>query len=127
VLSQNSTLFPATIEENIKLVEDFYRREELEGILRIVKLPFDLDYIIEENASNVSQGEKERILLARLIAHDKNFVILDEPLEGVDIETKKEIISFLKEYLKDRTALVITHKEEIAQNLCEREVRIDER
>jgi ABC-type transport system involved in cytochrome bd biosynthesis fused ATPase/permease subunit len=124
VLSQNSTLFPATIEENIKLGEDFYRREELEGILRKVKLPFDLDYTIEENASNVSQGEKERVLLARLIAHNKNFVILDEPLEGVDIETKKEIISFLKEYLKDRTVLVITHRDEIAQSLCEREMMV---
>jgi len=125
VISQNSTLFPVTMEENIKLGEDFYKdRKELEEILEKVKLPFGLNYTIEENASNISQGEKERILLARLVAHNKKFVILDETLEGVDAKTKNEIISFLKEYLKDKTVLLITHRVEVAHSLCGREIRV---
>jgi len=125
VISQNSTLFPVTMEENIKFGEDFYKdRKELEEILEKVKLPFGLNYTIEENASNISQGEKERILLARLVAHNKKFVILDETLEGVDAKTKNEIISFLKEYLKDKTVLLITHRVEVAHSLCGREIRV---
>ena len=112
-------MFPATIEENIKLGEDF-GREGLESFKK-VKLPFDLDYT-KENASNVSQGERESFT-GKTYSSQQNFVILDEPLEGVDIGTK-EIISFLKEYLKDRTVLVITHRDEIAQSLCEREMMV---
>lgn len=126
VLSQTSTLFSDTIEENIRLGNNLFNRKNLEEILHKVRLPLKLDYKIEENATNVSQGEKERILLARIIAHgkDKDFIILDEPFEGLDIKTRNEILIFLKEYLKNKTVCIITHRDAISKILSEKTIRI---
>ncbi len=124
VLSQNSTLFPGTVKENITLGNDSLNDIDLKKILKSARVLLPLDYLININADNVSQGEKARILLARVIATNKDFVILDEPLEGVDEKTKNEILIFLKKYLKNKTCLLITHKQEIAEFLSDKTVRL---
>ncbi|WP_200779436.1 ATP-binding cassette domain-containing protein [Anaerobranca californiensis] len=123
VLSQTSRLFPGTVEENLCLGKKGSNKEELEEMLKKFKLPFQLQYRIDENSANISQGEKERILLARALLANKNFVILDEPLEGVDLQNKGEILSYLKNYLEDKTAIIITHREEVGA-ICNKVIKL---
>lgn len=120
VLSQNSMLFSGTVRENITLGSDFLNDISLNEILKSTKVLLPPDYKINMDAENVSQGEKARILLARVIATHKDFIILDEPLEGVDEKTKNKILVFLKKYLKNKTCLLITHKQEIAEFLSDK-------
>ncbi len=119
VLSQNSALFPGTVKENVTLgasvSEDF-----LNNLLKLLHVPFGPDYKIDANTENLSQGEKARILLARVIAAGREFMILDEPLEGVDEKTRNEILVFLKKYVRGKTLLLITHKTEIAEFLTDK-------
>ena len=99
--------------------------ERIKSVLKMVKLwPIEMDHIIEDNGKNLSGGEKSRLLLARLLATDKDFLILDEPLEGVDIPTKKEIIKELKVILKPKTAIVISHDIELLNALTTKKIFI---
>jgi len=124
VLSQDSELFPGTIEENIRLNQENRLGISLKEILRMVKIKFPLDYRIEEDLSNLSRGEKERILLARFLYHSSEFVILDEPLGGVDKDTKGEILLNLRKFLVNKTVIIITHNKETGNLLADRRIYI---
>ncbi|AZR72388.1 ABC transporter [Anoxybacter fermentans] len=125
LLSQNGYLFPTTVEENIRMGNTSVTTAEENEILKEVELSsIELNYKVREGGQNLSGGEKSRLLLARLIAQNKDFVILDEPLEGVDVKTRSKIIENLKTYLASRTAIIITHHTEIANALATRKILI---
>jgi ATP-binding cassette subfamily C protein CydC len=62
----------------------------------------------------LSGGEKNRVLLARALCHKKPFLILDEPLEGVDEKTKRKIYAYLSDYINNKTLILITYDENLA-------------
>lgn len=74
----------------------------------------------EKYPSELSGGMNRRIALARCLAFKSDLYILDEPLKGLDERRKKTVISFLQEYLKDSTLLLITHDLSEAQALCDK-------
>ena len=114
-ISQDSTLFDDSIYNNITLnkkVDDY----ELEKIIKICRLDnvignkeSKLDSLIINN-SNISGGEKNRIVLARSLIHSKEILILDEVLKEVDIKLEIEILKDLLKYYKDKTIIYISHK-----------------
>ena len=65
---------------------------------------------IEEHASNLSGGQRQRIALARAILRDSKVVILDEATSQIDIESEMLIHQSLETHLKDRTAIIVTHR-----------------
>lgn len=69
--------------------------------------------IIEEDGFNISGGERQKIILARSILKDSEFIILDEALSEVGVEEEKEIIKKLFSYFKEKTIIYISHKKEI--------------
>jgi ABC-type multidrug transport system fused ATPase/permease subunit len=124
-LSQNSYLFPISVKENIRMGNAFLSEERIKSVLKMVRLwPIEMDRMIEDNGKNLSGGERTRLLLARLLVTDKDFLILDEPLEGVDTPTKREIIEGLKVMLKPKTAIVISHDIELLNALATKKVFI---
>ncbi|MBI5857061.1 MAG: ABC transporter ATP-binding protein [Sphingobacteriales bacterium] len=68
------------------------------------------DTMIGERGVTLSGGQKQRISIARALVKDPGMVIFDDCLSAVDARTEKEIISNLNEYLKDKTAIIITHR-----------------
>ncbi|MFQ9509900.1 MAG: ATP-binding cassette domain-containing protein [Lachnospiraceae bacterium] len=60
----------------------------------------------------LSGGMKRRVAICRAILFNSNMVIMDEPFSGLDFETKKNVISYIKENQNNRTILVSTHQEE---------------
>lgn len=84
----------------------------------------DLNYEILEKGGNMSGGEAQKLSLVRMVLENKPWVLLDEPTSAMDVECEKIICSILKEYLKKRTAVIITHRPEIL-SICDKIIRLE--
>lgn len=84
----------------------------------IEKLPNSINETISEDGKNISGGQAQRIAIARAIYFGRQILILDESTNSLDLETEKNIISFLKELKKDITILMISHSLENL-NICD--------
>ena len=70
----------------------------------------EYDTLIEENGFNLSNGERQRIILARSLFRKSNIYIFDEAFSGIDINKEKKILENMFDYLKDKTIIVISHR-----------------
>jgi ATP-binding cassette subfamily C protein CydC len=118
VLSQRSQLFAATIRENLLLAKPDASPAELNaavkaaGLERFVGyLPEGLETWVGESGVKVSGGEARRIALARLYLKNAPVLILDEPTEGLDSDTERDVFKALAEFAVDKTVVMVTHRE----------------
>lgn len=116
-VSQDLVVFKGSLKFNISFgnsdigEEEIRKAIEREGIKEFVeKLPGGLNFEIKEKGSNLSQGEKQLIALARVLAREPKVLILDEATSNVDLETEKLIQKALKASFSNRTSLVIAHR-----------------
>jgi len=73
-------------------------------------LPNGYETVVGERGITLSGGQRQRVALARAIACDPKVMILDDSLSSVDAETEKSILAELSAVLKNRTAIIITHR-----------------
>jgi ATP-binding cassette subfamily C protein CydC len=118
VLSQRSQLFAASIKENLLIAKPKASTAELASAIKasgldkfISYLPEGLDTWVGESGVMVSGGEARRIALARLYLKNAPILILDEPTEGLDSETEKDIFTALANFAIDKTVIMVTHRE----------------
>ena len=115
-VTSNEYLFQDTIENNICLFknyseEDFMKVLDVCCITEILKNKnMTKDSLIEENGFNLSNGERQRIILARALLRKSNIYILDEALGQIDINKEKKILENIFEFLKDKTIIIISHR-----------------
>ncbi len=76
----------------------------------ITELPQGLQTIVGERGVSLSGGQKQRVAIARAIVKDPQLLVLDDCLSAVDTKTEAEILMHLKSFMKDRTALIISHR-----------------
>ena len=114
---QDTWLFHGTIEENIAFGKEGATREEIvEAAKRayahhfISALPRGYETVISEDMSNISQGERQLITIARAFLADPDILILDEATSNVDTLTESYIQRALKSIMKGRTNFVIAHR-----------------
>ncbi|ANQ53262.1 multidrug ABC transporter ATP-binding protein [Thermosipho affectus] len=114
---QDTWLFNGTIRENIAYGKDNATEEEIINAAKlahahhfIMALPGGYDAVINEEASNISQGEKQLITIARAFVVDPDILILDEATSNVDTLTEKYIQSAMKRLMHSRTNFVIAHR-----------------
>jgi len=117
VVSQTSHLFNNSVRANIALGKPGATREEIIQAARqaqvhhkIDSLPEGYESWIGERGMNLSAGERQRINIARAVLKNAPFFLLDEPTANLDPITEKEILKTLFGILKDKTALLITHR-----------------
>ncbi len=117
VSPQRPHLFNTTIRENILLARPGATTEELRDVLVaaaldvwVAGLPDGVETVVGEGGSAVSGGEARRIALARALLKDAPLLILDEPTEGLDATTEKRVIEQLRNYVRGRSLLLITHR-----------------
>ena len=110
-VSNNEYLFSDTLYNNIVFNREVSDDEFLE-VCRISKIDFVDDYkvMVEENGFNFSNGERQRIILARSLLKKSSIYIFDEAFGNIDIESEKEIIKNIFKYLSDKTVIVISHR-----------------
>ncbi|WP_202306897.1 type I secretion system permease/ATPase [Dryocola clanedunensis] len=116
-LSQNARLFYGTLRENLTLGaphasdESIFEVLEISGAGGFVKqLPKGLDHPIMEGGAGLSGGQRQSILLARMLLRSPNIVLLDEPTASLDDHTEREFIQRLGQWLGNRTLIVATHR-----------------
>ncbi|MCG6201684.1 heme ABC transporter ATP-binding protein/permease CydC [Psychromonas antarctica] len=80
------------------------------GLSALTKSENPLDAWIGEGGRQLSGGEQRRIGVARVLLRDAPLLLLDEPTEGLDKRTEREILSLLFEFAKDKTVLMISHR-----------------
>ncbi|WP_414840135.1 ABC transporter ATP-binding protein [Carnobacterium sp. TMP28] len=114
---QEHILFSGTIRENISFGRKNASEKEINEALHlanfdrdIIKMPNGLDTQIGEKGISLSGGQKQRIAIARALIKNSDILILDDSLSAVDAETEKIILTNLKQYRKNKTTLIITHR-----------------
>lgn len=120
---QDTWLFNGTIGENIAYGNKFTSKEEIEMAARfanadhfIKTLPQRYDTIINEEASNISQGQKQLLTIARAFLGNKRILILDEATSSVDTRTEKLIQNAMEKLMYGKTSFIIAHRLSTIQN-----------
>lgn len=114
---QDTWLFSGTIMENIRYGrldatdEEVIRAAKLAHAHRFIKtLPDGYNMVINEEASNISQGQKQLLTIARAILSDPKVLILDEATSSVDTRTEILIQKAMENLMKGKTAFIIAHR-----------------
>ena len=114
---QDIFLFSETVRNNIRFGVDDATDEKVIAAAKqasihneIEQFQHGYDTLIGERGVTLSGGQKQRISIARALIKEPEIVIFDDCLSAVDARTEKEIIGNLYRFLKDRTAIIITHR-----------------
>ncbi|MBT2737664.1 ABC transporter ATP-binding protein [Bacillus sp. ISL-7] len=114
---QDTWLFNSTIFDNIAYGREGATKEEVVASARaanadhfIRTLPDGYDTILNEEASNISQGQKQLLTIARAILANPAILILDEATSSVDTRTEVQIQKAMNHLMKGRTSFVIAHR-----------------
>jgi ATP-binding cassette subfamily B protein len=113
---QDVFLFNGSVEENIRLGEEV-TIERMERAAKAVQADAFIDALpkgyateLSEGGANLSQGQRQLVSFARVLAHDPAVVILDEATSSIDTETERMVQRALVALLAGRTSLVIAHR-----------------
>ena len=114
---QETFLFSETIRGNIAFGVDQATEEEIRGAAEIAGLlpdiegfPLGFDTMVGERGITLSGGQKQRAAIARAILRNPEILILDDALSSVDTYTEEKILSRLRDVLRGRTAILISHR-----------------
>lgn len=114
---QDTWLFNGTIYDNIKYgrfdatKEEIIEAAKIANVHHFIKtLPGGYDMVLNEEASNVSQGEKQLLTIARAILKNPSILILDEATSSVDTRLELLLQKAMRNIMKDRTSFVIAHR-----------------
>ena len=114
---QDTWLFSGTVAENIAYSKPDATREEIIEAAKAAKvdyfiltMPKGYDTMLDNEASNLSAGQKQLITIARVFLCDPPIIILDEATSSVDTRTEVEIGKAMKKLMKGRTSFVIAHR-----------------
>jgi ATP-binding cassette subfamily B protein len=114
---QDTWLFSGSIRDNIAYGREGATEEEIRAAARAARvdhfvraLPDGYDTVLDDDATNVSQGERQLLTIARAFLADPDILILDEATSSVDTRTEVLIQQAMAELMKDRTSFVIAHR-----------------
>lgn len=115
VVNQRVHIFSSTLRENLQLAAPSATDAQFNAVLRQV----GLDKLLENEGLNawlgeggrqLSGGEQRRLGIARALLHPAPLLLLDEPTEGLDAETERQILQLLRQHCQGKTLILITHR-----------------
>lgn len=117
IVLQDTVLFSDTIEENIRYGREDATLDEIKSAAEfanadefIERLPDGYDTKLSEGGSNLSQGQRQLLSIARAVLANPKILILDEATSSVDTRTEMHIQSAMVALMKNRTSLIIAHR-----------------
>ncbi|MGN0499903.1 MAG: ABC transporter ATP-binding protein [Ruminococcus sp.] len=126
---QGNFLLSGTIRDNIAFVSDKYDDEKIIQAAKIAcaydfisRLPDGLDTVVGENGKGLSEGQIQRIAIARAVYSNAPIIIFDEATSALDADTEVQLLKNLKT-LKNKTCILISHKM-AAKEICNKEIII---
>ena len=130
-LAERSQLFYGTLRDNLLLgkptanMDEIRRAVDIAGISQFIdQHPMGYDMMIGERGEGLSNGQRRAICLARVLLRNPSVLLLDEPTSIMDNNTEHQIVEKLRDYSKNITLLIITHRLPVL-NLVDRILVID--
>ena len=115
-ISQNEKLFNDTIKSNI-ILDSNVSEEEFLNVVKLTKtdeiIKDDLlgyNKIVEEDAINLSGGQRQKIILSRALLRKSKIILIDEGLNQIDINTERIILKNIFKYYKNTTFIIVSHR-----------------
>ena len=123
VVMQDGVIFSESIARNIAVDDGEINAERLEQAAKIANihdyvmgLPLKYNTIIGRDGVGLSQGQKQRILIARAVYKNPDFIFLDEATNALDAKNERAIVENLDEFYKGRTVIVVAHRLSTVKN-----------
>lgn len=126
---QGNTLFSGTVRDNLRMGNPQATDEDMRRALRtavadfVFTLPGGLDASLGEQGGGLSEGQAQRIAIARALLRPAGILLLDEATSALDPDTERQFLTRLKHDYAGRTVIFVTHHEAVAAG-CERVVRL---
>ncbi len=129
---QENAVFAGSIADNLRMVNPEATDGELISVLKtaeawgfIEKLPLGIHTVINEKGVNFSEGQIQRISIARAILKNSPVLVMDEATSALDAETEKRVLANIMKSYPNRTCVITTHRPSMLQ-YCDRVYRVDE-
>lgn len=125
---QDNMLFSGTIRENITILRPDATEEEIENALKNAAAEFaydldgGLDFVLGESGAGISQGQAQRLAIARALLGKGKIILMDEATSALDSDTEKRVMNNLKNN-EGITVLFITHREMVLEE-CDRTITV---
>jgi ABC-type multidrug transport system fused ATPase/permease subunit len=123
---QGNTVFSGTIAENLQLVKKDATEEEMQQALEIAcawdfvkEMPETIHTTVGEKGKGLSEGQAQRIAIARAILRDTPILLFDEATSALDVETEKRVLSNIVQHKSNKACVIITHRPSVT-HLCQR-------
>lgn len=129
MVPQTPVIFEGTVRDNLEIGLKFSEKELVADTrLKEVLEMMDLDKNLEDDAEDLSGGEKQRVALARVILLGADVFLLDEPTSALDDVTASNVIEKFVGYGKvnDKTIIMVTHDTELADRIADHIIHMDQ-
>lgn len=128
---QGNTIFSGTIGDNMRMVKEDATDEEIVEALKaacawdfVKQLPNGLDSMVGERGGGFSEGQAQRLSIARALLRRSPILLLDEATSALDVYTEREVLRNIMDMGYARTCIVTTHRPSVL-NMCDRVYKID--
>lgn len=129
---QGNTILSGTIAENMRMVKEDATDEEIIEALKIScawefveKLPETINSSVGERGRGLSEGQAQRVSIARAVLRDAPVLLLDEATSALDVATERRVLKNIIEQKPNKTCIVTTHRPSVL-NMCQRVYRVME-
>jgi ATP-binding cassette subfamily B protein len=123
VVMQDGYLFSDTIARNIAIMDDSIDLERLKYAAKVAnidsfieQLPLGYNTMIGQDGQGISHGQRQRILIARVVYKDPKFIFLDEATNSLDVNNEKVIVENLQAFYKNKTVVIVAHRLSTVRN-----------
>lgn len=123
IVMQDGFIFSDSIAKNIAVADEYPNMEKLQHAIKVANigdlvdgLPLGLNTKIGAEGNGISQGQKQRILIARAVYKDPEFIFFDEATNALDANNESVIMNNLEEFFKGRTVVVVAHRLSTVKN-----------
>ncbi|MGE8428415.1 MAG: peptidase domain-containing ABC transporter [Sphingobacterium sp.] len=120
---QENYVYADTIERNIAVNDEFTDKELLDNAINVANMeefisnePFGLATKIGTAGKGISQGQQQRLMIARAVYKNPSYIFLDEATNSLDANNEKEIVQKLDQYFTNRTVIVVAHRLSTVRN-----------
>ena len=127
---QGNTILSGTIAENMRMVKDDATDEEIIEALKVAcawdfvsRMPDTINYKIGERGRGLSEGQAQRIAIARAVLRDAPVLLLDEATSALDVTTERQVLRNIIRQRPNKTCIVTTHRPSVL-NMCQRVYRV---